>query len=364
MFLFYIIIILALVVGAIIGGVKLASRLFWGRAGHTANRHLLVALSLSDGISQLLYVASWAFLGLFLFSVNKSLGSPIDLQYIVAFMALLGLYVGGRLKLLYLSTLSIVSLICWYAMQGALWAETSSVHAYGVLFGILLVFFINYLVASLLENKPRWRRFATMFTILGLIPLLFITFVFSTSGGVSLLYDMWRGATVFASVPLTIVSLILLFVVTAFIVYGVVKKQLPVSEGVAIAVLVALFSIIGVTQSGANSEGYGYYYSYSQSPETFFWAMLFTVVSFLFMVGLILSGFMRKESWRINLGAIALFVFIVIKYFDWFFVFLDKSIFFIGAGILLFIVGALMEKGRKYMIKQVSAPEIGGSHVV
>ena len=36
--------------------------------------------------------------------------------------------------------------------------------------------------------------------------------------------------------------------------------------------------------------------------------------------------------------------------FDWFFTFFDKSIFFISAGIILFIVGWFMEKGRKYML--------------
>jgi len=44
---------------------------------------------------------------------------------------------------------------------------------------------------------------------------------------------------------------------------------------------------------------------------------------------------------------------IFVKYFDWFFTFLDKSVFFISAGVLLFVVGWLMEKGRRYMLAEI-----------
>ena len=68
-------------------------------------------------------------------------------------------------------------------------------------------------------------------------------------------------------------------------------------------------------------------------------------------------GYVKKEKWLINLGAAFLFMLIIVKYFDWFFTFLDKSIFFIGAGILLFIVGWLMEKGRRNILQNISTPK-------
>ena len=70
-------------------------------------------------------------------------------------------------------------------------------------------------------------------------------------------------------------------------------------------------------------------------------------------MGVIFVGYGRKEKWLINLGIFFLFIFILVKYFDWFFDFLDKSVFFIGAGVLLFAVGWFMGKGRRYMLSEM-----------
>jgi len=64
-------------------------------------------------------------------------------------------------------------------------------------------------------------------------------------------------------------------------------------------------------------------------------------------------GYLKRENWLINLGAFFIFILIFVKYFDWFFAFLDKSIFFISAGILLFVVGWFMEKGRRYLLSTI-----------
>ena len=83
------------------------------------------------------------------------------------------------------------------------------------------------------------------------------------------------------------------------------------------------------------------------------WAIILNVLLFGEIMGVILAGYGRKEKWLINLGVFFLFIFILVKYFDWFFDFLDKSVFFIGAGILLFAVGWFMEKGRRYMLAEM-----------
>ena len=64
-------------------------------------------------------------------------------------------------------------------------------------------------------------------------------------------------------------------------------------------------------------------------------------------------GYKLHEIWKINLGILGLFVFVLIKYFDWFFSFMEKSLFFITAGIIVLGIGFFMEKGRRYMISQL-----------
>ncbi len=81
-----------------------------------------------------------------------------------------------------------------------------------------------------------------------------------------------------------------------------------------------------------------------------FWAIVFNIILFLEIVGILFMGYLNKKDLFINLSTVFIFIFIFVKYFDWFFTFLDKSIFFIGAGILFFVAGWFMEKGRRYLL--------------
>jgi len=102
------------------------------------------------------------------------------------------------------------------------------------------------------------------------------------------------------------------------------------------------------------TRSYNLYYSGNELSSTgVLWAITYNFAIFFELLGLIITGYLRRETWLINFGALFLFLLIIVKYFDWFFTFLDKSIFFIGAGILLFVVGWFMEKGRRYMISNI-----------
>jgi len=89
-----------------------------------------------------------------------------------------------------------------------------------------------------------------------------------------------------------------------------------------------------------------------------FWAVVFNLMLFSEIVGIIFLGYFNNKNFFINLGIVFMSILIFVKYFDWFFAFLDKSIFFIGAGILLFVVGWFMEKGRRYMLSAIKKEEI------
>ena len=86
-----------------------------------------------------------------------------------------------------------------------------------------------------------------------------------------------------------------------------------------------------------------------------FWAIIFNIILFLEIIGILFLGYFNKKHLFINISLAFTFIFIFVKYFDWFFTFLDKSIFFIGAGILLFVVGWFMEKGRRYMLRNIKS---------
>jgi uncharacterized membrane protein len=95
--------------------------------------------------------------------------------------------------------------------------------------------------------------------------------------------------------------------------------------------------------------------NYELSATGIFWAAIINFALFFEILGVIFSGYLRKELWLVNMGTIFLLIFVAVKYFDWFFDFMDKSVFFLVAGVLLFGVGWTMERGRRYLVKSINS---------
>jgi len=184
--------------------------------------------------------------------------------------------------------------------------------------------------------------------------LLFITaflFIFSTEFGLNLLDTGTMGIAIFASWQIVVSLLLLLVSIIAAAIYNLSRKLILKWEILGIAVFTLFFFVmIFLPEQVISIDSYG---RGGLSGSGILWAIIFNVLLFGEIMGVILAGYGRKEKWLINLGVFFLFIFILVKYFDWFFDFLDKSVFFIGAGILLFAVGWFMEKGRRYMLAEM-----------
>ena len=171
---------------------------------------------------------------------------------------------------------------------------------------------------------------------------------------------MTIGTSFFGSWQITLSLGIFLAALAGVGLYGVAKKLVSLFEFLAVLSFIFLFSVIAllgqqhfflqmISSSKFNSD------SQELSSSGILWVSIFNVAVFFELLGLIFSGYSRRETWLVNVGAFFLFLLIIVKYFDWFFTFLDKSIFFIGTGILLFAVGWFMEKGRRLMVSNIKA---------
>lgn len=87
--------------------------------------------------------------------------------------------------------------------------------------------------------------------------------------------------------------------------------------------------------------------------NTLILSFILTAIALANIVIMIFKGFYYQNNALINIGAFFMFIFIFFKYFDWFYSFMDKSIFFLIAGAMLFILGFFMEKGRRYMLSNI-----------
>lgn len=89
------------------------------------------------------------------------------------------------------------------------------------------------------------------------------------------------------------------------------------------------------------------------------WAAIFSAVLLASLVALAYLGFARREDWLVTVSAILLFVFVVVKYFDWVFTFMDRSLAFVVAGLLFIGFGFAMERGRRRILAAMEEP---GAH--
>ncbi len=319
-----------------------------------------LSFSAEDILSQLFILLALFFLWVTALSLSRNFGNLLSWQTIFFIVAFLGLVLAYYLKMLLLLPLSLIGLTIWWTVQAVLWqvAEWSKVSdesASAIFVGLSLIALLFYGLGRLHEKERKYQRFSLVYIVIGLVSITVTLFILSTKPGISFLGEMTRGGSLFGSMEVAMSLLVFLTALAATLIYGAFKRLLSSYEIIALIMLAGLFSVIAILPEQAmfiQTNSY-YYGSRELSATGMLWALVLNLILFFELLGIILLGYFRRESWMINLGVVFLSLFIIVKYFDWFFTFLDKSLFFITAGILFFLVGWFMEKGRKYMIANI-----------
>jgi len=319
--------------------------------------YLSFALSKEDAVSQLFLLLSFFFLGVTLLAFNRDLGDPFSWRTVLFITSVIGLVSAYYFKTIYTLVFSLVGITSWWGAQAAEWLQNKDIKTSAIFTGLAFIALLFYVLGHLHEKEIKFKRFALVFLVLGIIAITGALFFFSTKPGLRVLGNMTEGSPLFGSWQITLSLLIFIASIVGVTLYSTSKRLISPFELIAVFILTALFGLVALLpeQNMFIQSGSRYYGGGELSGKGVFWALIFNLAVFLELLGLIFSGYLRKESWVINLGTFFLFLLIIVKYFDWFFTFLDKSIFFIGAGILLFVVGWFMEKGRRYMLTEIKA---------
>jgi hypothetical protein len=320
------------------------------------NWYLNLALSKEDAVSQLFILLSFFFLGVTLLELNRDFGGPLSWRTILFITSAAGVIGAYYLKTVYTLAFSLLGLISWWVAQAFHWIGNKNFKTSSVFAGLAMFALLLYSLGHLHEKKMKFKRFALVYLILGMAVVVGLLFFLSTKGGIRSLGAMTEGAPFFGSWQLTLSLLAFLVSVIGTTIYGVTQKLISPSE---LAAVFALTILLGMTAflpkqtTFVQGDIYFYLGGGQLSVAGFLWALVYNLAVFLTLLGIILSGYLRRETWLINLGALFLFLLIVVKYFDWFSNSLDKSVFFIGAGFILFVVGWAMEKGRRLMLANI-----------
>ncbi|GIW62761.1 MAG: hypothetical protein KatS3mg090_0587 [Patescibacteria group bacterium] len=317
-----------------------------------------LTLSKKDVLSQLFLFQSFVFFSLFLFVFNMKLGYPLPWRSLLLLVSVIGLVFAYGLKVVYVLIISLISLVVWWVLEVVFQiVGDSEVNRVFIFSGISFFSLIYFVVGRIHEQNIKFKRFSLVYLIFGIIYVTFVLFYFSTKAGLYNFAKQTQGTPFYysswVSVLLFVVLLITLFGLTF---YSLVNNLIHKYEFMMVLILGLFFAVISFLPEQRIFKDHAYYYKdfYEDLlPAGFVWIIVFNIFSFLEMVGIILLGYLRKEVWLVNIGIFALFVFMIVKYFDWFYSFLYKSLFFIGAGVLLFVLGWLLEKGRNYVISNL-----------
>lgn len=324
--------------------------------------YLQFSFSKEDTVSQFFFLLSVFFMGVTLLAFNKDLGDPLSWRTILFLVSVIGLGIAYYFKVIYTLAVSLIGLASWWGVQAAEWSRGKDIKSAALFTGLLLIFTIFYLLGRAHEKEIKFKRVSMVYSILGLIPITAALFYLSTESGLRTLEDITQGVSFFASWEITLSLFVFFIFLIGILVYNLSKNLVFKSEAVAIGFLVVLFCLIAFLPEQMifleQKDYYRVYRSTELSSSGILWAIFFNILIFLELLGIIFLGYLKREGWLINLGVFFIFILIFVKYFHWFFTFLDKSIFFIGAGILLLVTGWFLEKGRRYLLSTIKREEI------
>lgn len=341
----------------VIGGIR-----FFLRRRGSGNEHTIRTLSIADSkedaISQLFFLLSTFFLGATLIVISRKFGWVISWETLLLIVSVVGI----ALAYYYNAVLNIVvwtvGVVIWWGVKAAEWSgiAATDIKPAGVVMGLAFVALILYILGRLHQKWPKFKKFAVSYMILGGLSFTALLFILSTKSGLSLMEEMTSGTSIFASWQISFSLILFAATFMGVLFYTLSKRLISSLEIITLSILASLFALILFLPEQNLLDGRGY--SSTLSSTGILWAAFFNILIFAESLSIIASGYFRREEWMVNAGALFLFLLIIVKYFDWFFTFLDKSIFFIGAGVILFVVGWFMERGRRRMLSTIKEEEV------
>ena len=339
-----ILIIIAIIIalGVIAGFGMLVWRIFRRKTISSAS-NLKISFSSEETLSQLFFLLFVFFLAITAMSFSRNLGNVTEWPLIILLSSFVSVFLSYRFKGILLLPVGLIGLFSWWFLKASEWISFESSIDMDIkdlsLFSLPLLFSLFlYVVGSMHGQNRKFERYAAVYNVLPVIAITVALFFVSTEFGIEALQEMTEGSDIFNSGQLSLSYILggVIFIVGVF--YSLGKNIVKPIEGAALFIYGAVFGLsVFLPDMSANGQN-------------LYLAAFFNIFLLIHLVVMLFTGYLKKKDWFINLGSFSLFVFIIVKYFDWAFDFLDKSIFFISAGILLLVLGWFIEKGRRYML--------------
>ena len=303
--------------------------------------------NLREAIGQLFIILSILFFGDLLLLLSRKFSNFLTNFWIIFIILLLFFILGYVYKWNLLIIAGILLAPIWWGFHSSAWIENKRINFNSVYSGLMLILIIYYLFGRLHEVSKRWKSVGSIYTMFSILFLFCILFLFSTQSGLYFFEKKsWEGILLFNSSPF--LFLICFFLLSLILFYMVIrtKRNLINIELFFLYFLFIFSSIFNFILPSNLME------NYTPTKIGIIWLIFFNILCFLYLIWLLIVGYFRKDENFVNIGVFFMFVFIITKYFS-FFKFLNKSIFFFIGGIVFFVIGYLLEKGRRTYLKKL-----------
>ena len=295
----------------------------------------------------LIFVGTMVF-GAAIFLIGQQYHMPVDDPRLLTWWFV------GVIPLAYFTRSRAILTLAIFAALGGLgykavnWLEVVDHGQYAAFAFYLVLGSALYAIGAVHSWFERLKLYTTRYQIVGLILVFGVLFVLSFQG---LFSERAMDQFDAAQLPMQ-------FIVTF-------------SIAAAIAVMCALYSLFRYLNnrqlSGAyygdlitaivlTAVGYMALYLPFSSPATY--AVIFNIMLFALVFGLLFVGYLREVQYLVN---IALFFFglgVIGRYFDLTWELLPRSVFFVLGGLLLLIGGWLLERLRRKTLEKMQAQEV------
>ncbi len=321
-----------------------------------------IAISYEDLFRQLLLVFAFIVGITALYAGFNSLGIELGWYWFSTIGGILLTYTGYKQHSPITFIIGLLMIVVGITFGGYEVASNHKIDKGLTFISAFLIFTSFYGLSISFFNNIRSKRYYTILNLLGILGLGGITFFLGSFGS----REVWgyisnsQDSVIWSNVKtgLILAGVIGLFIISYIKSISYFSKNLYQLVLTGVGVIGA--SLVLVLPNISLLYDYNNTYSYTQND----WAQknleIFPHIismNILFLIGvlwLLYSAYKLKEIWRLNLSILALFIFILVRYFDWVErTELDRSLFFLSLGVVFLTAGWVLERLRKNILASI-----------
>jgi hypothetical protein len=320
-----------------------------------------IAVSWDDLLRQLLLGISLVLGFAGIYAISQVLRLPIGWYYFVSIGGVITAILGYRKHSPAVFAVGIIEFLLGIIIGSYQVASQNGVDTNISFIATFLLSASLYTIAFTFFNQSRNKRYYTVLTLIGVLGLGILSFVLGAFSS----RDIW------ATIPNTTIAIwnnpktlsillgaIAIFGVSSISAWKKIKSDLYQGIGILIGLAGSLFVIFLPKVASLYESNQTYMYDTTilanKNREILPHIISFNSIFLIGVLWLLFSAYKLKEIWRLNLSILALFIFVLVRYFDWVEkTELDRSIFFLGLGIIFLITGYFLERVRRNILASI-----------